>query len=167
MLSQQLFRYQRDYESSLNIEELLELDASAPVGVRHLVPEVHLEGVDGVASQHRHDLPVVVEVTTIHDRAIVGDLDGDVAIGSPGEGHSFLVGLDRLDNAQFEVLNKHREAGLETRSKIAGLSDTYIAVWNDKGSAGLQDALNDIHTDDDGVRRVEARIRYHLNKSKG
>ena len=117
LLSQQLFRYHRDYERSLNIEELLELDASAPVGVRHLVPEVHLQGVDGVASQHRHDLPVVVEVTTIHDRAIIGDLDGDVAVGSPGERYSFLVGLDRLDNAQFEVLNKHRDSRLEKRSE--------------------------------------------------
>ena len=112
---------------------------------------MHLEGVDGVASQHRHDLPVVVEVTTIHDRTIIGDLDGDVAVGSPGERYSFLVGLDRLHNAQFEVLNKHRDSRLEKRSEKLGLSDTYIAVWYNKGSAGLQDALNDVHTDYDRV----------------
>ena len=113
-LNLQLFRHHRDYERSLNVEELLELDASAPVRVGHLVPEVHLEGVDGVASQHRHDLPVVVEVTTIHDRAIIGDLDGNVAIGGPGERHRFLVGLDRLNYAQFEVLEEAKGSGLET-----------------------------------------------------
>ena len=75
---------------------------------------MHLEGVDGVASQHRHDLPVVVEVTTIHDRAIIGDLDSNVAIGSPGERHRFLVGLDRLNYAKFEVLKKAKGSGLET-----------------------------------------------------
>ena len=34
---------------------------------------------------------------------------------------------------------------------MIGLSDTYIAVWYNKGSAGLQDALNDVHTDYDRV----------------
>ena len=67
---------------------------------------MRLERVDRVTRHQRHDLAVVVEVTTVHDRAVVGDLHGDVAVGGPGERHLFLVSFDRLHETKSQVLQK-------------------------------------------------------------
>ena len=50
----------------MDIKELFELDTGTPVWISHLVTEVLLEGVDGVARDQTHDIAIVVKVSAIH-----------------------------------------------------------------------------------------------------
>lgn len=49
---------------SLDRENFLEFDARSPIVLCHLVLEVLLQGIDTVSRDHRHDLVLIVEVTS-------------------------------------------------------------------------------------------------------
>ena len=54
------------YGPSLDIKQLLELNASTPVWISHLIAEVLLEGIDRFACEQTADVAIVVEVSAIH-----------------------------------------------------------------------------------------------------
>ena len=127
-------------QRSLDLELFLELDARAPIVLRHLVLEVQLQRIDTVSRDQRHDIGLIVEVTSVGHRTIVGNLHCDTASVCACEGHGFLVRFD----------GEHR-----AKSQIFAVGDAKRRSW-------LQDALDDVETDDDWIGPVEAGVGDHI-----
>ena len=105
---------------------------------------MQLQGIDTVSRDQRHNIGLIVEVTSVGHRAIIGDLHCDTASICACERHRFLVRFDGEHRAKSQI----------------------IAVRDAKRRSWLQNALDDVEADDDGVGPVEAGVGYHITDAR-
>ena len=129
---------------SQDAEDLLQLHHGDPVVSGQVVAEVLLQLIDRLARQLGHNLVRVVEVTFVHDGAVVDDLDRHVAVLGQSDVDRLPVGLDGLDGAQTQV----------------------AAVRHAQGGVEAQNSLFHVDTNDDGRLSIEACAFDHLKDAR-